>query len=250
MLSDNLKYLRKLNGLSQQTLADEMSIPRTTLGDYERGYTEPNVETLIRLANYYKVSTDELLKTKLQFGGTPSGPGQLKVLAISTDLDNNENIELVETKAAAGYLDSYQDPEYIKDLPKIQFPNIPTGTYRGFEIRGDSMLPVEPGSIIISKYVENLREIKDGKTYIVVSKENGVVYKRLKKDDPKNQMFMISDNEQYLPYSMEYSELDEIWEYYAHLSFSDNKAAYDGYLEDKLADIQKKLAEMHQKLVD
>ncbi len=250
MLADNLKYLRKLNSLSQQTLADELSIPRTTLGDYERGYTEPNVETLIRLAAYYKVSTDELLKTKLQFGGTPSAPGQLKVLAISTDADDNENIELVETKAAAGYLDSFQDPEYIKDLPKIKFPNIPVGTYRGFEIRGDSMLPIEPGSIIISRYLENLNDIKDGKTYIVVSKENGVVYKRLKKDDPKNQLFMVSDNESYLPYAMSYADVDEVWEYYAHLCFSDTKASYDGFIEDKLSDIQRKLTEVHDKLVN
>ncbi len=250
MLGDNLKYLRKLNNLSQQLLADELQIPRTTLGDYERGHTEPNVNTMIRLANYYNVSVDELLKTKLQYGGTPSGPGQLKVLAISTDQDDKENIELVETKAAAGYIDGFQDPEYIRDLPKIRFPNIPVGTYRGFEIRGDSMLPVEPGSIIISKYLEGIEDIRDNKTYVVVSKENGVVYKRLRKDPENGQLQLISDNESYLPYTLAYGEIDEIWEYYAHLSFSDSKATYDAMIQEKIGDIQRKLTEVHNKLLN
>jgi hypothetical protein len=155
----------------------------------------------------------------------------------------------VETKAEAGYLGSFSDPEYIKDLPKIAFPNIPQGTYRGFEINGDSMLPMESGSIVICSYIESLNDIKAGKTYVIISKSEGVVYKRVKNDPNTNKLKLISDNESYLPYAINYADIAEVWQYYAHLSFADSKYTFNSMLEDKLQDIQRKLAEVHKHLI-
>ena len=194
MLAQNLKYLRNKNKLSQKELADAMTLPRTTLGDYERGNTEPNIATLIKLADFFTLKIDDMLRKNLSHQDLEILKNKdLRVLAITVDDQNEGNIELVETKAEAGYLESFQNPEYIKDLPRIRFPSIPQGTYRGFQIQGDSMLPMEPGSIIICTYVEKLREIKDEQTYIVVSKSAGVVYKRVRNDANKNQLILISD---------------------------------------------------------
>lgn len=248
MLAQNLKYLRKAQDLSQQNLATELDIPRTTLGDYERGYTEPNIVTLLKIAGFYKVSVDELVRSKLEYASPKDyGKKELKILAISVDSEGRENIELVDTKAEAGYLDSFQDPEYIRELPKIKFPNIPNGTFRGFEIQGDSMLPMEPGCIIISQYLEKIKDIKDGHCYIIVSKENGLVYKRVRKDEKGKKLHLFSDNETYLPYTLEYEEIDEIWKHYAHLSFSDTKDTFDSMINEKISDIQRKVTEIHQR---
>ena len=65
MLAENLKYLRKKKHISQQQLADTLDIPRTTLGDYERGHTEPNVQTIVQMSQYFDVSIDHLLTKKL-----------------------------------------------------------------------------------------------------------------------------------------------------------------------------------------
>jgi transcriptional regulator with XRE-family HTH domain len=250
MLAQNLKYLRNKNKLSQKELADAMGLPRTTLGDYERGNTEPNIATLIKLADFFKLKIDDMLRKNLSHQDLEILKNKdLRVLAITVDDQNEGNIELVETKAEAGYLESFQNPEYIKDLPRIRFPSIPQGTYRGFQIQGDSMLPMEPGSIIICTYVEKLREIKDEQTYIVVSKSAGVVYKRVRNDANKNQLILISDNEAYLPYTIDYDEIDELWRYYAHLSFSDNKQSFHTMLEEKIGDIQQKLTSIHQTIV-
>ncbi|NNF32997.1 MAG: helix-turn-helix domain-containing protein [Saprospiraceae bacterium] len=250
MISKNLNYLRKKNKISQQALADAMEIPRTTLGDYERGKTEPNLAMLIKLSDYFEVKVDDLIRADLSHQDLEILRNKdLRVLAISVDQDNNGNIELVDTKAEAGYLESFNDPEYIRDLPKIAFPSIPEGTYRGFEIRGESMLPVEPGSVVICSYVERLSDVKDGRTYIIVSKDDGLVYKRVRNLKDKNSFFLQSDNESYLPYEVPYEEVAEIWQYYAHLSFSDSKATFNYMLEEKLNDIQKKVGEMHSKLL-
>ena len=227
-LATNLKFLRKTNNISQGDLAHEFDIARTTLGDYERGKTEPSLDMLIRIAKKFDVNIGDLVTLNLSLDDLEVTRNRdLRILAISYDSNDNSNIELVDTKAEAGYLDAFNDPEYIRELPKIQFPNIPQGTYRGFEIRGDSMLPMEPGSIVISSYIENLKDVKEGKTYIVVSKDSGLVYKRIKKVAGENKFILLSDNEAYLPYEIEFSEIAEMWQHYAHISFSDSKTTFN-----------------------
>lgn len=249
MIHKNLKYLRTKKKISQQYLADAMSIPRTTLGDYERGKTEPNLEMLVKLSDFFDVKVDDLIRSNISHLDYEILRNKhMKVLAISVDRNNKENIELVDTKAEAGYLESHSDPEYIKELPKISFPNMPEGSYRGFEIRGDSMLPLEPGSIVICSYVEQIGDIKNDETYVIVSKQDGLVYKRVKVDQNNMQLYLVSDNEAYMPYEIEYEEIDEIWKYYAHLSFTDAKTSLNDLIDDKLQDIQKKVTTLTEKL--
>jgi transcriptional regulator with XRE-family HTH domain len=250
MIGQNLQYLRKKHSLSQKALSEELNIPRTTLGDYERSKTEPNISMLLKLSDYFNVNLKELLCKDLSLElYTVASSDELKVLAISVDQDNEGNIELVESKAEAGYLDSFQNPEYIKDLPKIKFPNLTSGTYRGFEISGDSMLPIESGSIIICSYVENINDIKDNKTYVIISKSQGLVYKRVRFDLNKKHLVLISDNEIYSPYKLDFEEIDEIWQYYAHLSFNDSAQSEYNKLESQILEVQKKLSDLHKRYV-
>jgi len=247
MIGNNIKYLRNKHKLSQQQLSEQLEVPRSSLSDYERGYTQVSIELLIKLSDAFDVKIDDLLRTNLSHKDLEIIRNKdLRVLAISVDSDNNSNIELVQSKAQAGYLDSFGDPEYIRDLPKIAFPNIPEGTYRGFEIRGESMLPVESGSIIICSYVERLDEIKNNRTYVVITRTDGLVYKRLRRSADATKLTLISDNEAYLPYEIHFSEVAELWQYYAHLSFSDTKQTFNFMLEEKLHDIQRKITEVHQ----
>lgn len=250
MLGNNIKYLRNKHKLSQQELAEKLSVPRSSLSDYERGHTQVSIENIIKLADIFNVKIDDLIRSNMSHKDLEIIRNKdLRVLAISVDTDNNSNIELVETKAEAGYLESFADPEYIRDLPKIAFPNIPQGTYRGFEIHGDSMLPMESGSIVICSFVESLSDIKKDKTYVIISKSEGVVYKRLKPDFQNERLILISDNDNYLPYDISLNEVAEVWQYYAHLSFSDSRFTFNQMLEDKLQDIQKKISEIHQTVV-
>ncbi len=85
-------------------------------------------------------------------------------------------------------------------------------TYRAFEIQGDSMLPVQPGSIIFGEYVENIGALKNGKLYILVTKQDGIVFKRVfnfTKDEGK--LLLVSDNRQFEPYSIDASDVLELW---------------------------------------
>ncbi len=245
-LANNLKYLRKKIKQSQADFAEILGIPRTTLGDYERGHTQPSMEMLVKIANHYKVQIDDLLKINLQNTISEElNSTNVRVLAMTLDENQKGNIELVRTKAAAGYIGSFQDPEFVSDLPKILIPSL-HGLFRAFEIEGDSMLPMESGSIVICKYVEKINDIKNNEPYIVVSSRDGLVYKRLELNHSSNSLLCKSDNTSFPSFQLPFEEIKEIWEYHAHIAFREPKMVHDSLMEDKLGDMQKKLTELHK----
>lgn len=248
MLAQNLNHLRRKTGLSQQELADKLEIPRTTWSGYELGKVEPNITMLQKISTFFDQPIDKLLNQRVDFDDLEiARDDKLRVLAITMDTDQRQNIELVNSKAAAGYLDSFQDPEYIRDLPKMYIPGLPVGSYRAFEISGDSMSPMPSGSLVVSKYVESLKEVKDDKTYIIITQRDGIVYKRIKNHLDKNCLTAISDNESYPPYTISYSDIQEIWRYHAHIVFSDARQQQADWLQETVMDMQKKLNALHLK---
>ncbi len=221
-IASNLKFLRKKKGLTQQQFADALEIKRASVGAYEEDRAEPKYELLRKIAQFYDLTMDELANDVIDEKWRPqpkSNASNLRVLSITVDGDERENIELVPVKASAGYLNGYGDPEYVAELPKFSLPMFNQGTYRAFEIKGDSMLPLPSGSIIIGEYIENWHDIKPNQTYVVVSKEDGVVYKRVAyKFKEEKGLKLVSDNKTYEPYWVNTEDIIEVWKYKAFIS--------------------------------
>lgn len=57
----NLKELRKADNLTQEEISKKLNIAKSTYCGYELGISEPSLETLIKLADYYDVSLDYLV---------------------------------------------------------------------------------------------------------------------------------------------------------------------------------------------
>ena len=64
-LADNLKFLRKRRKKTQDDVAFALQIKRSTLNGYENGIGEPKLERLIILANYFRISIDDLVRIEL-----------------------------------------------------------------------------------------------------------------------------------------------------------------------------------------
>jgi transcriptional regulator with XRE-family HTH domain len=230
-VNENIKFLRKKEGYTQDTFANVIGIKRSLVGAYEEGRADPRLKNLLKMSEVFGVSVDIIISkdvSKLTDEELYAKDGDnLKILSITVDSDDNENIELIPQKAAAGYLNGYSDPQYLGTMPKFRLPMLPgNATYRAFEISGESMLPLLPGTVIIGEYVGKAEYIKNGKTYVLVSKDEGVVYKRVfnyMKDTGK--LFLVSDNKSYSPYEIKGDELLEIWESKAYISvkFPDEK---------------------------
>ncbi len=257
----NIKFLRKTKNLTQQQFAEALNIKRSMVGAYEEERAKPKMDNLKRIANFFGISVDELVserisqkwldeREKRMASEKELKAGNLRVLSITVDKEDNENIELVPVKASAGYINGYSDPEFVKELPRFYLPMLKGGTYRAFEIKGDSMLPLFPGTIIVGEYVDNWKDIKNNDTYLVISKNDGIVYKRIQNKLKENKTLILkSDNKAYEPYSIHVDDILEVWKAKAYISMNfpepdtdtsiDKLTAMMMDLQTKIADIQK-----------
>ena len=210
LAGQNLKYLRKLRGWTQEEFANKIGIKRSLIGAYEEERADPRLDVLEILADMFKLTLDELLLKDLSdnTGSYLARRRQQKMITAERNV-----IHFVPVKAAAGYLASYADTEFIDELNTFTLPMLAGGNYRAFEIIGDSMLPTPSGSIIVGEKIENTDDIKNGLAYIVVSRNEGIVYKRVEKNGrSKNKLTLVSDNPQYQPYQVNAEDVAELWQ--------------------------------------
>ena len=208
----NLKYLRKLRGWTQEEFAQKLDIKRSLIGAYEEERADPRLDVLEIIADMFKLSLDELLLKDLSsVESTGSYLQKRRMLKTSLAADRNL-IHFVPVKAAAGYLTSYADTEFIDELNTFTLPMLSGGHYRAFEIIGDSMLPTPSGSIIVGEKVESIDDVKNGMAYIVVSKNEGIVYNRIQKNSKnKSKITLESDNPSFQPYQINTADIVELW---------------------------------------
>ena len=243
IVNRNFRFLRSKESLTQREFAERLGLKQATVGAYEEGRATPPLNVLSELSRLFKVSVDNLISADLstlpEKSWRVSGRPKKEVLAITVDVHNKENVELVTQKASAGYLSGFQDPEFVKELPKISMPVLPRNrTYRAFEIRGDSMLPIQPGSIIFGEYVEDVGTIKNGKLYILVTRNDGIVFKRVFNfAGQEHKLLLVSDNRTYEPYGVDVADILEVWAAKAFFSnqFPDAEAGTVSPLVEQLA---------------
>tara|TARA_B100000965_G_scaffold406492_1_gene445696 strand:+ start:2033 stop:2812 length:780 start_codon:yes stop_codon:yes gene_type:complete len=223
--SENLKVLRKNKGLTQSEMAQKMGLNRPQLGSYEEGRAEPKLQALQRIADFFALSLDQLVNHDLsnETANQTDYTGQkLRILPILVDAEEKEKVSLIPAKAAAGYLNGYADPEYLEQLPAFDLPlqELSVGTYRLFQIEGDSMEPIPSGSYILGQYQSDWTQLKDGEACIVLSQSEGIVYKRVYNQlAEKACVELRSDNPAYQPYEVKGEDLLEIWKAKGYLSF-------------------------------
>lgn len=242
-LSNNIKHLRTLKGLTQEQFSKDLNVSRSRISSYEEERAVPPLDFLIGLSNFFNIPIDALIKNDLSSATDVSfiEVGNKRILfPITVNSEDEEFIEMVPVEASAGYLRGYSDPEYIEHLSKIKLPFLPTGTHRAFPIKGDSMLPVKSGSYIVARFIEDLRDLKNGKTYIILTMNDGIVYKRVYDEiEEHNMLLLASDNKKYDPYYVPIEEVIELWEF----TCSINTQEYDEH-ELKISSIAGMLTQL------
>jgi transcriptional regulator with XRE-family HTH domain len=258
-LGSNLRILRKQKNWTQADLANTLKVNRSLIGAYEEARSEPRLATLQILCHIFKVSLEDLLNKPLDKKAPSkiSSPGNLRILSVATEANGDELISLIPQKAAAGYTQGYADSEYIESLKAISLP-LPelqqSGTLRIFQIEGDSMLPVQPGSYIIGEFVEDWRSIKNNLSYILLTLNDGIVYKRVENELAQNNRLLLkSDNRDYKPYYLEGDQILELWLAKGVLSFQvpqeqDMRDAENNLILASLEEMRKEMQQIKQKL--
>ena len=161
MLGNRIKALREELGLKQEELANKMSVSPSSIGMYETNKREPNNELILKLAQFFNVSTDYLLGK------------------IDTRNNNIVKIPILGTvKAGYDWLAEENIVDYI--TLKENIPNV--GEYYALRITGDSMLPLlAEGDLVI---VHDQDDVESGQTAVIlINGEEATVKKVVKTNE-------------------------------------------------------------------
>ncbi|WP_375444595.1 helix-turn-helix domain-containing protein [uncultured Fibrella sp.] len=117
LVSNNIKYLRKLNGLTQEQFSQRIGIKRSLLGAYEEARANPNWNTLITIAKLFNTSVDQLLKQDLRkIRETPD---------LSLPIGPHASTRAASPPPIFGDTDDEED-DFISSPPQISDPRPPT----------------------------------------------------------------------------------------------------------------------------
>jgi len=228
----NIKFLRKRRRLTQEEVALALKMKRSTLSGYENEVSQPTVQALISFSRFYGVAIDTLLTvdlsilsesqlSQLERGGDVYIKGtNIRVLATTVNQNNEENIELVNEKAKAGYTTGYSDPEFIGKLPVFHLPFLSKQKkYRTFQISGDSMLPIPDGAWVTGEFVQDWTTIISGYGYIILTLNDGIVFKIVENlIEKERKLRLYSLNPMYEPYDVSINEVIEVWKFVHYIS--------------------------------
>jgi transcriptional regulator with XRE-family HTH domain len=244
--NQNLKYLRKLRGWTQEEFANKLRIKRSLLGAYEEERAEPRIDVLEVVCDMFKLTLDDILRKDL----SDNKSNYLAKRRAAKLAAGRADIPFVPVKAAAGYLAGYADPEFVDELNTFTLPMLTGGNYRAFEIIGDSMLPTPSGSVIVGEKVEDLEDIKNNAACIVISRNEGIVYKRVQKNGrQKSKLTLASDNPSYHPYTINSDEVLEMWQAQVVIARANQQQRWDmAQLSNVVSNLQQQVSSLKKRM--
>jgi DNA-binding XRE family transcriptional regulator len=278
--SSNLIYLREIKGETQEETATALDISRSTYVNYETSPQKPKADICLKIIGHFDISFEDLMLVDLSKGKdgkkkdkqknrqkgkdlgkdlgkdnasetqiigsvlVPDSVGlsmQRAPKVITLDTSGRENMVMVPVRARAGYLNGYGDVEYIEKLPAFRLPGFTNGTFRIFEVEGLSMYPTfDDKDLIITRFVEDMRQITNDRIHVVVTKNDGVVVKRvLNRIETEGKLILKSDNiKDRQDYPTMIVDIDEILEVWYGVSFMSRFMRAPGEIYTRLIDLE------------
>ncbi|MFD0992293.1 helix-turn-helix domain-containing protein [Tenacibaculum geojense] len=179
----NIKKIRGVKGLSQKAFAEVFDLKRATLGAYEEGRSEPKIETIIKIANYFSITIDSLLTADLTVNELLQFKEELILEPAQKIKQHIAHIPYVHEEAFENYIHHYTKDKFIADLPEIQLPLDSVSKLRAFAVVNLEMTDFDKGfypkDIVIAEYV-SLADVNklDGEIVIAVF-EDRLLLRRL-----------------------------------------------------------------------
>lgn len=202
-----LRELRKKYKCTQETLAKALNAAKSTISMYENGNREPDIETIIKIAEFFNVSIEYLLGFE-NIEDDLSAPDKVFLEAtkrIRADMSRKKSVKIpVYGRVAAGIpIEAITD---IEDYEEITEEMARKGEYAALTIHGDSMEPkISEGDVVIVRIQDT---IETGEIAIVMVNGDEATCKKIKKT-PEGIM-LISTNPAYEPMFYSNQEIEQL----------------------------------------
>ncbi|MGI4744302.1 MAG: XRE family transcriptional regulator [Janthinobacterium lividum] len=250
----NIRKLRTVKKLSQAAFAELFGLARPSVGAYEEGRSEPKMETLIQIAQYFGLSVDLLLTKELTVNelyhfdifkeNTASIPSPSPATVAEPLADITP---LVLGSRAPEYIVRHHDPAYLASLPWLKLPHQLSGPTRAFEIRGAEMqLPKRQGlrhkdTVLCSRVPPAQPSVLAGRIYVFVMPGKILVRRVASLLDEGQRLQLRADNADYSPQELLLSQALEIWEVQGVFTTCLHTPAR---LDERVATLEQQVAEL------
>ena len=237
--------IRRELGYTQTEFAKLLGVKNTT-ADIERGRTKLSGKVVSELLRQFKINPLWLFGESDQKHLDTSKTSVIPKV-VTVDNSDNDNMVMVNAKAAAGYPQNISDTSWYRQLPAFDMP-IPefrNATYRGFQVEGDSMLPnLRPDDWVLARAIEHIDHVSPNKMYVVVLQDS-VMVKKIERKPNSNNITLVSLNETYPPYEIKPFQIQEIWEVSSKLTFNVDATTETGLLkqlQESMEELKRQIA--------
>ncbi|MCF0074003.1 helix-turn-helix domain-containing protein [Dyadobacter sp. CY261] len=209
---ERLRHIMELKSQSAYIVSKHTGVSEATIGRLLKDSNKPNQATISTLAGHFGVNVSWLGEGEGEMMKEPGSKSATESNAVPINIpetpfetikreDGTEFLDigegrflmvtpLVEQVGYAGYVSGWADPEYVEELPKhaVVVNKLHFGTYRTFQVRGDSMNNESIGSIASGDLVTGRRLQRKHWTsklhfnkhpYWVIVKYDGIIIKKI-----------------------------------------------------------------------
>ena len=214
LFGKNIRKIRNVRNMSQQSFADLFDLKRGTLGAYEEGRSEPKIETILKIANYFSITIDDLLTKELTVNHLLKFKGDLSLKVEDRIQEKFAKIPCITEKNAQEYLLNFEDEQFIADLPSLQLPINTDKKFRAFTVTNLEMTDHDQGlypkDVVIGEFVPKsvYKKLNNGSMVLVLVKQQ-LILRRLYVT--KNQLILRADHKSVDDLIFELSEVEELW---------------------------------------
>jgi transcriptional regulator with XRE-family HTH domain len=216
--SARLKELLFRLNLNQQAFAEKLGVSQSAVSQVLRDKTKLSFDTLQKIADVYQVNLNWLVAGQGEMFPAAAAGG---ILAVTVDNTEQPNIVMVPVKAQAGYASQRLEATFLQELPAFHLPleRFRQGTYRGFEVAGDSMEPtLFQDDMLICSYVEQINWLRDMHLYVFVTPGDVLVKRPRNLLRTQGYVELLSDNTFYPPIQLAPEDISEVWQVHARLT--------------------------------
>jgi len=245
----NIKKIRKVKNLSQQAFADLFELKRATLGAYEEGRSEPKIETIIKVANYFSIYIDQLLTRELTVNELLKFKGDITTDINELTQEKFTEIPCITESNMVDYTLYSDKATFVNQMPKLQLPVKNNLELRGFTITNLEMTSHDkglyPNDIVVGHYfpVNKIKELLNG-TLVLVLVSGKLILRRIYV--LKDKVVLRADHSNIEDKEFEKKNIKEIWK--IKYSFFKRIPEFKDDLEDQLSILANELNKIKKQL--
>ncbi|SFU70951.1 DNA-binding transcriptional regulator, XRE-family HTH domain [Pustulibacterium marinum] len=250
----NIRKIRNVKNMSQQAFADVFDLKRGTLGAYEEGRSEPKIDTLLKIANYFSITVDDLLTKELTVNKLLKFQGDLSLNVEEKLKEKFKSIPCITERNEADFLNNFENPEFMETLPCLQLPLHTQKEFLGYTVQNLEMTDHDhglfPKDVVIGELIPKdvFKKIPNGSIVVVIANQK-VILRRFYLTDKK--VILRADHKSIEDITLSLKDIQMLWKirycfYHRIPEIKTNSGAED--IKEKLSFLEQEFLKLKDKL--